>query len=70
MESEKLQNMLTALAEAKKDAKAKGLKCGNGGAGSLPCPVCKTGTIRYSVASVNGHMMARCSTAGCVSWME
>jgi hypothetical protein len=41
-----------------------------GGQSSLACPACGTGQIRYSVASYNGHMQARCTTAGCVSWME
>jgi hypothetical protein len=37
--------------------------------GALACPVCITGKLGYSVAS-NGHIHARCSTAGCVAWME
>lgn len=41
-----------------------------GVAGELPCPVCTTGTLRYSIAGSNGHCHARCSTGGCVSWME
>jgi hypothetical protein len=38
-------------------------------AATIPCPACKTGTVHYSQAS-NGHVHARCSTAGCASWME
>jgi hypothetical protein len=38
-------------------------------AGSLECPVCGAGTLQWSMAS-NGHVHARCSTAGCVIWME
>jgi hypothetical protein len=38
-------------------------------AGQLPCPVCERGTLSWSMAS-NGHVHARCTTAGCVSWME
>ena len=41
-----------------------------GGAGTIDCPACKTGTVRYSRAECNGHVHARCSTEGCVSWME
>lgn len=52
------------------DAKAKGLGKGNGGVGEIPCPGCGTGTLRYLVASYNGHMHGRCSTPGCASWME
>jgi hypothetical protein len=40
------------------------------GQGSMPCPVCKTGTLRYSRAAYNGHVHGRCSTDGCVAWME
>lgn len=55
---------------AKDDAKAKGFGKGHGGLGSITCPSCDGGTLRYSVASYNGHMHGRCSTTGCVSWME
>lgn len=40
------------------------------GSGTIPCPVCKTGTLRYSRAACNGHIHAACSTTGCVQWME
>lgn len=39
-------------------------------AGSLACPVCSTGTLGYRRAAFNGHIHARCSTEGCVAWME
>ena len=55
---------------AKEDAKLQGFGRGHGGYGSIPCPSCEGGTLRYSVASYNGHMHGRCSTKGCVSWME
>lgn len=51
------------------DAKEKGIIKGVGGASQVECLVC-TGTIRYSVAAVNGHMWGRCSTPGCLVWME
>jgi hypothetical protein len=38
--------------------------------GTIPCPVCKTGTINYSIAKINGHVWARCSTKDCVCWIE
>jgi hypothetical protein len=39
--------------------------------GAIPCPVCVTGTLGYRYAGAyNGHIHARCSTEGCVSWME
>lgn len=51
-------------------AEEMGFKEGNGGQSSIPCPACETGTLRYSVASLNGHMHAKCSTINCVSWVE
>lgn len=60
---------LQAMRDAHADAKAKGYGVGNGGADSLKCPLCTDGTLQYRVASINGHMHARC-TNGCVSWME
>jgi hypothetical protein len=38
--------------------------------GAIPCPTCKTGTLRYSRAVTNKHVHARCSTDGCHAWME
>lgn len=38
--------------------------------GQLPCPVCGSGSLRYSKARSNGHIHASCSTEGCVRWME
>jgi hypothetical protein len=60
----------TARHAAKDDAKEKGFGKGRGGASSIPCPSCDGGVLRYSVASYNGHMHGKCSTPGCVSWME
>lgn len=64
-----MQRHLRVFRAAHDDAKAKGLKRGHGGNSSLVCPIC-AGTLRYAVASVNGHVHARCETDGCVSWME
>ena len=70
IESEKcFQNSCTAMLTAKADAKRLNLGQGNGGRGEVTCPICQ-GTLRYSVASVNGHMHGACGTSGCVSWME
>lgn len=41
-----------------------------GASGEMACPICKTGTLRYSVAGCNGHVHAMCSTDKCVQWME
>lgn len=40
------------------------------GQGTMNCPVCGTGKLRYSRASYNGHVHAQCTTEGCVAWME
>jgi len=61
---------MQVVAETHKHAKENGLGRGKGGTGSLPCSCCKTGTINYSVASVNGHIWGKCTTPNCVSWME
>jgi hypothetical protein len=61
---------LKAMNEAHAHAKAAGLKKGNGGTGEMPCPKGCGGLLRYSVASYNGHMHARCSTQDCLAWME
>ncbi len=66
---EAMQRHLRALRMAHDDAKTKGLKKGHGGQSSLTCPIC-AGILRYNVAGYNGHMHARCETAGCVAWME
>ena len=59
-----------AMTLAHADAKQRGFKMRNAGSGVIDCPVCKTGKIVYSVASVNGHLWGRCSTKDCVFWME
>jgi hypothetical protein len=41
-----------------------------GFADTMPCPCCEGGTLRYSVASYNGHIHAACSTPGCVRFMQ
>ncbi len=69
-QEQEMDHFLKVHRGAKDHAKAKGLGRGNGGTGEFPCPSGCGGTLRYSVASVNGHMHGRCSTKGCASWME
>lgn len=64
-----MENFLAALKAVSVDAKERGLKKGSGGHGEIKCPNCP-GTIRYSVASVNGHIWACCSTPNCVRWIQ
>lgn len=37
--------------------------------GNIPCPACEDGTLHFSIA-FNGHCHAKCSTDGCVFFME
>lgn len=64
------ERLKLGIGAASKHAKEKGFKKGNGGCGVVPCPVCKTGELNYTVASYNGHMWGRCTTPKCVSWMQ
>ncbi len=36
---------------------------------TVECPACK-GKLRLSQAACNGHVWVKCSTEGCVQWME
>lgn len=38
--------------------------------GEVPCAGCGVGTIHVSMAAYNGHVWGKCTTEGCVSWME
>lgn len=41
-----------------------------GSGGSIDCPICGVlGSLVFSIAH-NGHVHAKCRTAGCVAWME
>ncbi len=38
---------------------------------TVDCPICEgKDTLTYSIAYVNGHIHAQCSTKDCVRWME
>jgi hypothetical protein len=67
---DQLERFLKCINGAHAHAKAAGLKRGHGGAGEMPCPSGCGGTLKYSVASVNGHLWGACTTAGCARWME
>lgn len=36
----------------------------------VPCPACGTGTLHLSISGYNGHVWGKCSTDGCLQWME
>jgi hypothetical protein len=61
---------MLAMRAAHEDAKLKRFGKGHGGHDSFPCPTGCGGHLYYRVASVNGHMHAKCETPNCVSWME
>jgi hypothetical protein len=44
-------------------------KGASGASAVIDCPCC-AGKLQFSRAGYNGHIHARCSTAGCVAWME
>jgi hypothetical protein len=66
----RLDQLRVAMPACRADAKSKGFGKGHGGQSSIACPVCESGTLRYSVAGYNGHMHGRCTTEGCMSWMQ
>ena len=66
----RFKQVMQCVVVAKEHAEKEGLREGHGGVSQLDCPTGCGGILRYSVASVNGHMYARCSTEDCVSWME
>lgn len=40
------------------------------GTGTIDCPICDDGKIKYFITKPNGNVMASCSTEDCVSWIE
>lgn len=69
-DDERMRKAMIGISAAHHDAKQKGIVKGVGGAREIPCPVECGGTLRYRVASINGHMHAACTTKGCLQWME
>ena len=66
---ERIQAMLqrlrvTGFIVAKEIAKQRGLT-----SGTMECPMCH-GSLRFSIASCNGHMAAMCETENCIKWIE
>ena len=64
------RKMLDAVRKVRDHARERGLRRGNGGASTMPCPKCGTGVVSYSVTSCNGHLHGVCSTPRCLAWME
>lgn len=38
--------------------------------GSVDCPVCTRGRVEFAADGVTGNVRAKCSSEGCVSWIE
>ncbi len=43
---------------------------GRSASGSVPCPACEVGTLHWSISGYNSHMHGKCTTRGCLNWME
>lgn len=72
-EIEAEERALTAMMEAVETARACIIAVSQGkrgASGSTECPVCDGGTLRYSIAKMNDHIHAACTTPACVKWME
>ena len=59
-----MKRTVKAFAAIKEDAKGR-----RGVNGRIDCPNCN-GKLSYSIASVNGHVWAKCETADCVAFMQ
>jgi hypothetical protein len=60
-------DILVALATTLIDADERGIL--GGGTGKCDCPVCQCGSLAYRVHG-NGHVWGKCTTPGCVQWMQ
>ena len=36
----------------------------------MECPICQKGVLHFSISSSNGHIWGRCTTKGCVAFMQ
>lgn len=66
---DRMERVVAAMNAVATDAKAKGLKKGNGGKSFVRCPNCG-GQLLYSVATLNGHIWGQCQTDNCAAWMQ
>lgn len=60
----------TGAVAAWRDANKWDKKNPKAAAGKVPCEACGKGEIHLSMAAYNGHVWGKCTTDGCVSWME
>lgn len=64
IEELRLELVLLGFAAVKEIARLRGQTVGE-----MTCPLCQQ-PLRFSVAACNGHLDARCSTAGCINARE
>ncbi|QOZ25340.1 hypothetical protein XH93_18365 [Bradyrhizobium sp. CCBAU 51753] len=67
---ERMARMLVVLAQIPGSSRDKKNKPEWGKSGEFDCPACKEGKVRWSRASVNGHVRAACTTPDCFGVME
>ena len=60
----RMKLVLPVVGQIKRDHKGKSWT------GKVPCPTGCGGILALSHAALNGHVWGRCSTDGCVCWME
>jgi transcriptional regulator with XRE-family HTH domain len=68
-EKEKFNKEIGFLKSVFELVRATGLGKGNGGQGSMTCPKCGK-DLFYTVSGYNGHIWAKCSTDGCIVFMQ
>jgi hypothetical protein len=69
LNADEIRNSLTGYLTVKKAVTEQGLGKGKPGQGTTPCGACATGVVSFSVAA-DGDIWAKCSTEGCVAFIE
>ena len=64
-----LEDCMESISKVYAELKSRGFGKGNGGSGVMECPKCGD-KLHFSVASLNGHVWGKCTTKGCLSWMQ
>ena len=60
----KIEEMATAILTIMADLPKEQME------GELPCPVCKTGTVKWFRVRSNKHLRIGCTTPNCVMMMQ
>jgi hypothetical protein len=61
---EGLEAMMHGIDEVLKSVPKKGKS------GEMPCPICKTGTIKWVRVAYNNHLRMGCTTPECIMMMQ